>query len=171
MAREIYNIINDMADVLNASQMRRLQEVLIQRLSENRKNEFEHTPNDEFLEMYITTKSLEGCTEKTIHVYRHNVSKMLNTLQIPVIKITTEDLRSNQCYPLCSKNGLIASLTAFFITKYATIEIKPVIIKYKNNSTIASIQALSLLVLIHPSDIPKYLQLHIPAHRKWRQAW
>ena len=25
---------------------------------------------------------------------------------------------------------------------------------------------LSLLVLIHPSDIPKYLQLHIPAHRR-----
>ena len=35
MGREIYNIINDMAEVLNASQMQRLQEVLEKRLSEN----------------------------------------------------------------------------------------------------------------------------------------
>ena len=35
MCREIYNIINDMAEVLNISQMQRLQEVLVKRLSEN----------------------------------------------------------------------------------------------------------------------------------------
>ena len=35
MGREIYNIINDMAKVLNASQMQKLQEVLVNRLSEN----------------------------------------------------------------------------------------------------------------------------------------
>ena len=29
MSREIYKIINDMAEVLNASQMQRLQEVLV----------------------------------------------------------------------------------------------------------------------------------------------
>ena len=35
MGNKIYNIINDMAEVLNASQMQKLQEVLINRLSEN----------------------------------------------------------------------------------------------------------------------------------------
>lgn len=35
MGKKIYNIINDMAEVLNASQMQKLQEVLINRLSEN----------------------------------------------------------------------------------------------------------------------------------------
>ena len=35
MCREIYDIINDMAEVLNASQKKKLQEVLINRLSEN----------------------------------------------------------------------------------------------------------------------------------------
>lgn len=35
MGREIYNIINDMAEVLSASQMQKLQEVLVNRLSEN----------------------------------------------------------------------------------------------------------------------------------------
>ena len=34
MCREIYDIINDMAEVLNASQKKKLQEVLINRLSE-----------------------------------------------------------------------------------------------------------------------------------------
>ena len=35
MGRKIYDIINDMAEVLNASQMQKLQEVLVKRLSEN----------------------------------------------------------------------------------------------------------------------------------------
>lgn len=35
MCREIYNIINDMAEVLNASQMQKQQEVLVNRLCEN----------------------------------------------------------------------------------------------------------------------------------------
>ena len=35
MGREIYDIINDMAEVLNASQIQKLQEVLVKRLSEN----------------------------------------------------------------------------------------------------------------------------------------
>ena len=35
MGREIYDIISDMAEVLNASQMQKLQEVLDKRLSEN----------------------------------------------------------------------------------------------------------------------------------------
>lgn len=35
MGREIYDIINDMEEVLNASQMQKLQEVLAKRLSEN----------------------------------------------------------------------------------------------------------------------------------------
>ena len=34
MCREIYDIINDMTEVLNASQKKKLQEVLINRLSE-----------------------------------------------------------------------------------------------------------------------------------------
>ena len=35
MGKEIYNIINDMAEVLNASQMQKLHQVLVNRLSEN----------------------------------------------------------------------------------------------------------------------------------------
>ena len=43
MGREIYDIINDMAEVLNASQMQKLQEVLVKRLSENTVSDYLQT--------------------------------------------------------------------------------------------------------------------------------
>lgn len=49
MGREIYNIINDMAEVLNASQMQKLQKVLVNRLSENNTDDYLQTGNEEFL--------------------------------------------------------------------------------------------------------------------------
>lgn len=50
------------------------------------------TSNEEFLDMFLTAKHLEGCSDKTIHYYRCNIEKMLETINIPVIKITTEML-------------------------------------------------------------------------------
>lgn len=93
MSREIYNIINDMADVLNASQMQKLQEMLVKRLSENNSFDYVQTGNKEFLDMFFTAKHLEGCSDKTIRYYRCNIEKMLETIDIPVVKITTEILR------------------------------------------------------------------------------
>lgn len=48
MGREIYDIINDMAEVLNASQMQKLQEVLVKRLSENAVYDYLQTTNMTF---------------------------------------------------------------------------------------------------------------------------
>ena len=90
MGREIYDIINDMAEVLNASQMQKLQEVLVKRLSENTVSDYLQTTNVDFLDMFLTAKHLEGCSDKTIRYYRCNIEKMLDTINIPVIKITTE---------------------------------------------------------------------------------
>ena len=90
MGREIYNIINDMAEVLNASQMQKLQEVLVKRLSENTVSDYLQTTNMDFLDMFLTAKHLEGCSDKTIRYYRCTIEKMLDTINIPVIKITTE---------------------------------------------------------------------------------
>ena len=47
MGREIYSIIYDMAEVLNASQMQKLQEVLVNRLSENNTTDYLQTGNEE----------------------------------------------------------------------------------------------------------------------------
>lgn len=68
MGKEIYNIINDMAEVLNASQMQKLQEVLVNRLSENNLADYLQTDNGEFLDMFLTAKHLEGCSDKAIRI-------------------------------------------------------------------------------------------------------
>ena len=62
MGKEIYNIINDMAEVLNASQMQKLQEVLINRLSENNTVDYLQTGNEEFLDMFLTRYSKNSPT-------------------------------------------------------------------------------------------------------------
>ena len=78
MGREIYDIINDMAEVLNASQMQKLQEVLVKWLSENTVSDYLQTTNMDFLDMFLTAKHLEGCSDKTIRYYRCNIEKMLD---------------------------------------------------------------------------------------------
>ena len=121
MGKEIYNIINDMAEVLNASQMQKLQEVLINRLSENNTVDYLQTGNEEFLDMFLTAKHLEGCSDKTIRYYRCNIEKMLESINIPVIKISTEMLRKYlveyQAIDNCGKvtiDNIRRSLSTFF---------------------------------------------------------
>ena len=121
MGRDIYDIINDMADVLNASQIQKLQEVLVKRLSENNVSEYLQTTNAEFLDMFLTAKHLEGCSDKTIRYYRCNIEKMLDTINIPMIKITTEMLRKYlveyQTISNCGKvtiDNIRRSLSTFF---------------------------------------------------------
>ena len=90
MGKEIYSIINDMTEVLNVSQMQKLQEVLVNRLSKNSALDYLQIGNEEFIDMFLTAKHLEECSDKTIRYYRCNIEKMLDTINIPVIKITTE---------------------------------------------------------------------------------
>ena len=71
------------------------QKVLVNRLSENTMSDYSQTANEEFGEMFLTAKYLEGCSDKTIRYYRCNIEKMLETINIPVRKITTEMLQNN----------------------------------------------------------------------------
>ena len=56
-------------------------------------SDYLQTTNAEFLDMFLTAKHLEGCSDKTIRYYRCNIEKMLETINVPIIKITTELLR------------------------------------------------------------------------------
>lgn len=75
----------------------------------------------DFLDMLLTAKHLEGCSDKTIRYYRCNIEKMLDTINIPVIKITTEMLRKylveyqtiNNCGKVTIDN-IRRSLSTFF---------------------------------------------------------
>lgn len=121
MGKEIFNIVNDMAEVLNASQLQRLQEVLVKRLAENQTGDSTQTSNEEYLTMFLTAKQLEGCSKKTIQCYRRNIKKMLAIINIPVVRITTESLRNylveyqliNNCEKVTIDN-VRRSLSSFF---------------------------------------------------------
>ena len=101
--------------------MQKLQEVLVKRLSENTVSDYLQTTNADFLDMFLTAKHLEGCSDKTIRYYRCNIEKMLDTINIPVIKITTEMLRKylveyqtiNNCGKVTIDN-IRRSLSTFF---------------------------------------------------------
>ena len=91
MGKEIYNIINYMAEVLNASQMHKLHEVLVNRLSENSTLDYLQTGNEEFIDMFLTAKHLEGCSDKTIRYYRCNIEKMLETIPDEMVEILRDN--------------------------------------------------------------------------------
>lgn len=92
MEEKIVMIINKMADYLNVSQMKKLQEVLLQTFSENTIQKEEAT-NDEYLQLFLDAKRIEGCSERTIQYYSVTVDKMLQKIQTPVRKISTEEIR------------------------------------------------------------------------------
>ena len=92
MEEKIEMIINKMADYLNISQMKKLQEVLLQTFSENTIQKEEVT-NDEYLQLFLDAKRIEGCSDRTIQYYSVTVDKMLQKIQTPVRKISTEEIR------------------------------------------------------------------------------
>ena len=92
MDNQIYNILNDMSDHLNVSQMKKLQEVLIRRL-EDAREETETITNTAYLEMFLTAKRIEGCSDRTIRYYRVTVEGLLQKIDTPLRKMTTEMIR------------------------------------------------------------------------------
>ena len=92
MDNQIYNIINDMSEVLNVAQMKKLQEVLIERLVTQQARP-EESDNGEYLDMFLTAKRIEGCSERTLEYYRSTIKMMLDKIKTPVRQMTTEMLR------------------------------------------------------------------------------
>ena len=92
MEEKIVMIINKMADYLNISQMKKLQEVLLQTFSEKTIQK-EEVSNDEYLRLFLDAKQIEGCSERTIQYYSVTVDRMLQKIETPVRKISTEEIR------------------------------------------------------------------------------
>ena len=53
----------------------------------------EEVTNDEYLQLFLDAKRIEGCSERTIQYYSVTVDKMLQKVQTPVRKISTEEIR------------------------------------------------------------------------------
>lgn len=92
MEEKFISIINEMAEVLNAAQLKKLQEVLLKNLSEN-EPEKQNISNDEYLQMFLSAKQIEGCSNRTIEYYRSTIEHLLENTSEPIRKITTEMMR------------------------------------------------------------------------------
>lgn len=93
MEDKLVNILNEMAEYLNISQMKKLQEVLLKNLSQEEavKKEVE---NNTYLQMFLDAKKIEGCSVRTLQYYQITVERLFQMIETPVRKITTEEIRS-----------------------------------------------------------------------------
>lgn len=92
MEEKIVVVLNEMSEYLSISQMKKLQEVIIRTFAENEAARTEIS-NEEFLNMFLSAKRIEGCSERTIVYYQMTVQHMLSTTEKSVRKITTEEIR------------------------------------------------------------------------------
>lgn len=93
MEEKLVKILNEMAEYLNISQMKKLQEVLLKTLQEPEEISIEIT-NYDYLEMFIAAKKIEGCSERTVAYYKSTVEHLLKTIETPIRKITTDEIRN-----------------------------------------------------------------------------
>lgn len=92
MEEKVVKIINEMAEYLNVSQMKKLQEVLLSTFAEQEAAK-EEIGNQEYLRLFLDAKKIEGCSERTIHYYRTTIERLLQTIITPIRKMTTEEIR------------------------------------------------------------------------------
>ena len=93
MEEKLVNILNEMAEYLSIVQMKKLQEVLLKNLAPDSVTHTE-TTNEEYLELFLDAKKIEGCSERTIQYYRTTAEHLLGRIKTPIRKITTDEIRT-----------------------------------------------------------------------------
>lgn len=93
MEEKLVNILNEMAEYLSVPQMKKLQEVLLDNLS-NTSAQKENIENCEYLKLFLDAKRIEGCSERTLQYYKVTVEQMLKRISTPIRKMTTDEIRT-----------------------------------------------------------------------------
>ncbi len=96
--RIIHNVIQEMLPFLNNSQSEKLKKVLSFELeniefSKKKKENLQTESNSKLLEVFISAKRVEGCSEKSLGYYRTAIEKMIAGINKPIKEIITDDLR------------------------------------------------------------------------------
>lgn len=120
LEEKIVAVINDMAEVLNVAQLKKLQEVMLRHFATDMPKT-KPISNQEYLNLFIEAKTVEGCSERTLAYYKATIQRMLVEIQLPIRKITTEVLRGylaeypnkNQCSKVTVDN-IRRNLSSFF---------------------------------------------------------
>ena len=69
MEEKLVNILNEMAEYLSVPQVKKLQEVLLDNLS-NTSAQKENIENSDYLKLFLDAKRIEGCSERTLQYNR-----------------------------------------------------------------------------------------------------
>lgn len=92
----IKDVIQGMLPYLNNAQNEKLQEILQYTLAkydvtENKQQK--KTSEQNFIELFLSAKRIEGCSEKSLKYYKSTIDAMFNELQKGVNHIVTDDIR------------------------------------------------------------------------------
>jgi len=97
----IENLINDieqaMLGVLNNEQMSQLRKVLdytFRDINVSSKNNEECSGNSELIDIFLSAKKVEGCSDKSMHYYRSTLNNAIRKIGKNIRHITTDDLRN-----------------------------------------------------------------------------
>lgn len=128
--RELFveKVIDCAGEFLDNNQRIKLKEILteiclnyhIEILEQNQKQEIQKN-NEEILNKFISSKEIEGCSVRTLKYYKDNITKMLDTVNLPINKITTEKLRNylsnyknNSTVGMATIDNIRRTLSSFF---------------------------------------------------------
>mgnify|MGYP004504886083 FL=1 len=92
----ITDIVQEMLPYLNNAQSKRLQEVLQYTLVNYEITEDTGKAKEseqDFIELFLSAKRIEGCSEKSLKYYKSTIVAMLTTLDKSVKHIITDDIR------------------------------------------------------------------------------
>ena len=92
----ITDVIQGMLPYLNNVQSKRLQEVMQYSLTAYEVKENtnkEKNLEQDFVELFLSAKRIEGCSEKSLKYYKATIIAMLATLEKDVKYIVTDDIR------------------------------------------------------------------------------
>ena len=93
----ITDVVQAMLPYLNNAQIEKLQEVLQHSLSNYKLVESDHTEElseQNLVELFLSAKRIEGCSEKSLKYYESTISALLHGVGKGVKYIETEDIRS-----------------------------------------------------------------------------
>ena len=120
MQQLINDILHDMSEVLSAKELYALQIVLQKKLNTHNNQTYPYT-NIEYMDMFISAKRIEGCSERTLAYYKATIEHMLSIIVTPLRQVNTDELRAYlaeyQLINNCSKttvDNIRRNLSSFF---------------------------------------------------------
>ena len=128
--RELFvgKVIDTTEDFLDNNQRIKLKEILteiciyykIEKLEQSQKEEIQRN-NEDILNRFISSKEIEGCSNRTLNYYRDTINKMFEAVNLPINEITTEilrnylsDYKSNSNAGMVTIDNIRRTLSSFF---------------------------------------------------------